>query len=69
MSPSRSNLPTKEESISNEDYAELQRLLTNVRHAEEHGQMDSVHHEMLKRHQKKLGLIPAGKIEGPKKEE
>lgn len=68
MSRSR-NLPSKEESISNEDYAELQRLLQQVRHAEEHGQTDTVHHEMLRRHQKKLGLIPAGKIEGPQKEE
>jgi hypothetical protein len=61
-------LPTKEESIPNEKYAELQRLSAQVRHAEEHGQTDTVHHVMLARLQKELGLIPTREIEGPKEE-
>lgn len=48
--------------------AQLEQLQAQVKHAEDHGQFDTAHHEILARFRAELGLIPAGKIEGKKDE-
>ena len=48
--------------------AEYDRLKEQVRHAEQHGQYDTAHHEMLRRLEIELGLIPTRKTEEPTNE-
>jgi hypothetical protein len=42
---------------------QLETLRASVAHAEAHGQTDTAHHEMLRRLEIELGLIPSRKIE------
>jgi hypothetical protein len=51
-----------------EKLEELDRLRASVAKAESKGNFDTAHHEMLKRLEAELGLIPTRKIEGPKDE-
>jgi hypothetical protein len=54
MSPT----PSKRHSIPLEKAEELERLEYSVRRAEEKGNFDTAHHEMLTRLRSELGLIP-----------
>lgn len=52
--------------ITAEQQEKLDALRYQVKRAEEKGNTDTAHHEMLARLEKELGLIPAGKVEGKK---
>ena len=56
---------SKKTHIPADRQAELDRLREQVRHAEDHGQTDTAHHEMLRRLEETLGLITSRKIEEP----